>query len=412
MARLVEQREISVSSTSEQEIDFYDALIVLSKHKRMITGVTVIAALVAGIVSLLLPSIYVASTRILPPQQNDSMAMAMLSQLSPLAALAGNGLGLNNRSDVYVAMLKSRTLADSMIRRFGLQKLYDAKMMVDARRALDKRTSITVAKDGMINIEVEDRSPERAAELANGYVDDLRQLSQKLAVTRAAQRRLFLEGQVNQTKEQLANAEVALKKAQETTGLIQPDNQGRAIIESVARMQAQIAAKEVQLTAMRSFATERNPDLLRTEQEVAGLRVQLSKLEKDSKAGNGNILVATKQVPEAALEYVRRLRDVKYHETMFEALAKQYELAKFDEANEASIIQVLDKAVPPERRARPRRTLIVLISLVAAALLACVAAFVMDAQERANADPEHAAKLQLLKRYLRGPRSELLHNRE
>lgn len=412
MARLVEQREISVSSTSEQEIDFYDALIVLSKHKRMITGVTVIAAFVAGIVSLLLPSIYVASTRILPPQQNDSMAMAMLSQLSPLAALAGNGLGLNNRSDVYVAMLKSRTLADSMIRRFGLQKLYDAKMMVDARRALDKRTSITVAKDGMINIEVEDRSPERAAELANGYVDDLRQLSQKLAVTRAAQRRLFLEGQVNQTKEQLANAEVALKKAQETTGLIQPDNQGRAIIESVARMQAQIAAKEVQLTAMRSFATERNPDLLRTEQEVAGLRVQLSKLEKDSKAGNGNILVATKQVPEAALEYVRRLRDVKYHETMFEALAKQYELAKFDEANEASIIQVLDKAVPPERRARPRRTLIVLISLVAAALLACVAAFVMDAQERANADPEHAAKLQLLKRYLRGPRSELLHNRE
>lgn len=412
MARLVEQREISVSSTSEQEIDFYDALIVLSKHKRMITGVTVIAAFVAGIVSLLLPSIYVANTRILPPQQNDSMAMAMLSQLSPLAALAGKGLGLNNPSDVYVAMLKSRTLADSMIRRFGLQKLYDAKMMVDARRALDKRTSITVAKDGMINIEVEDRSPERAAELANGYVDDLRQLSQKLAVTRAAQRRLFLEGQVNQTKEQLANAEVALKKAQETTGLIQPDNQGRAIIESVARMQAQIAAKEVQLTAMRSFATEQNPDLLRTEQEVAGLRVQLSKLEKDSKAGNGNILVATKQVPEAALEYVRRLRDVKYHETMFEALAKQYELAKFDEANEAAIIQVLDKAVPPERRARPRRTLIVLISLVAAALLACVAAFVMDAQERANADPEHAAKLQLLKRYLRGPRSELLHNRE
>jgi tyrosine-protein kinase Etk/Wzc len=411
MARLVEQREISVSSTSEQEIDFYDALIVLAKHKRMITGVTVIAAVVAGIVSLLLPSIYVANTRILPPQQNESTAMAMLSQLSPLVSLAGNNLGLKNPNDVYVAMLTSRTLAESMIRRFGLQQLYDAKMMVDARRALEKRTNITVAKDGTINIEMEDRSPQRAAELANGYVDDLRQLSQKLAVTQAAQRRLFLEGQLNQTKEQLANAEVALKKVQETTGLIQPDNQGRVIIESVARMQAQIAAKEVQLTSMRSFATEQNPDLLRTEQEVAGLRVQLAKLEKD-KAGNGNIQVATKQVPEAALEYVRRLRDVKYYETMFEALAKQYELARFDEAKEAAIIQVLDKAVPPERRARPRRTLIVLISLVAAALLACVAAFVMEAQERANADPEHAAKLQLLKQYLRGPRSELLRNRE
>ena len=166
---------------------------------------------------------------------------------------------------------------------------------------------------------------------------------------------MFFQQKLDAEREDLARGELALKQAQQKSGLIQPDAQGRAIIQSVADMRAQVAAHEVQLQAMRSSATENNPDVQRAEPELAGLRSQLAKLQHNTgEIGNGNLEVPTTRLPEAQLEYIRRARDLKYHEALYEFLGKQLEAARIDEAKDAILVQVVDKAVVPERKSGPQ----------------------------------------------------------
>lgn len=402
MAEDLEQQAMTDQPRAEEdELSLLDLAVVLAKHKEIVLGLPFAAAAVAALVSLLMTPIYTATARILPPQQSQSATAALLGNLGALTGIGPSSLGIRNPADLYVGMLQSRTVADQLISRFDLQKLYKAKTLDDARKELKEKTSVRAGRDGIITIQVEDTDPKRAAEMANAYVEELDKLTQSLAVTEAAQRRMFFEKQLKQAKDNLAEAEVELKKTQEQTGLIKLDEQGRAIIEAVANLRAQVAAKEVQLTAMRSFATERNPDYIRVQQELAGLRAQLLRLEKTNTAGGGDIFVPTGKVPESGLEYIRKLREVKYHETLFELLAKQFEVAKADEAKDAGFIQVVDKAVPPEKKSKPKRALIVIVSGLVAGLLAVVAAFLIEAMEKARRDPHSASRLDRLRQHLR-----------
>jgi uncharacterized protein involved in exopolysaccharide biosynthesis len=387
-------------------LDPLDVLLFLAAHKRALLGIPLVGAVIAAVISLLMPNYYAAVTKILPPQQNQSSAAMALAQLGSAAGVPAASLGLKNPNDLYVGMLKSRTVADRLIERFALQKLYDRATLQDTRRVLEQRTAISHGRDGIITVQFEDTDPARAAEIANGYIEELYKLTQTLAVTEAAQRRLFLEKQLKLTRDALADAEVELKKTQEATGLIKLDEQGRAIIEAVAKLRAQIAAKEVEAVTMRAFATERNPAYVRTQQELAGLRLELTRLEKATRSSNkeGDIFVPTGKVPEAGLEYVRRFRDVKYFETVFDLLAKQFEIAKIDEARDTSIVQVLDRALPPERKSRPHRTLIVVVTGLAALLAGLLWALLTDAYQRASRDGEKLAKLERLKILLRRQR--------
>jgi uncharacterized protein involved in exopolysaccharide biosynthesis len=385
----------------DDEASLLDFLIVLAKHKKFIAGVTLGAAIVSAAVSLLLPNIYTGTAKVLPPQQSQSTAAMLLGQLGGLAGLAGGSVGIKNPNDLYVGMLKSRTVADNIIGRFDLQRLYDQETMVETRKEFASNSSITTGKDGLINIEFDDEDPKRAAAVANAYVEELDKLTQSLAVTEAAQRRLFFERQLKQAKDDLSNAEVALKVTQEQTGLIKLDDQGRAIIEAVAALRGQISAKEVELRAMRTFTTENNPDYVRVRQQLAGLRAELTKLERAQIGGGGDILLPTGQVPAAGLEYVRKFRDVKYQEAIFELLAKQFEAAKIDEAKEAAIIQVVDQAIEPDRKSKPKRALIAFLSAFVGFFLAVFLALLLEARERARLNPKQAAQLAALHSQLR-----------
>jgi uncharacterized protein involved in exopolysaccharide biosynthesis len=346
-----------------------DLFFVLTRYKKTVFGVPIVAALATTIATLLLADVYTASSRVLPPQQNQSHA-AILGQLNILGGTAAGALGLKNQGEIYIGMLKSRSLADSLIERFNLKEAFQTTTADDTRRALAKVTRISSGRDGIILIEVDDSNPNRAATLANGYVEELEKINDRLAVTEAAQRRLFFERQLRQQKEALATAEVELKKTQEQTGLIKLDEQGKALFEAVAHLRGQIAAKEVQIGAMRSFSTEHNPDRIRAEAELAGLRQQLSRLERSTTTLDKSTFFPAGKVPELGLAFIRKLRDVKYHESLFELLAKQYELARVDESRDTSIIQVLDKAVEPEKRSGPPRALIVaVVTLVVCALM-------------------------------------------
>ncbi|MBZ5523430.1 MAG: hypothetical protein LAP21_14440 [Acidobacteriia bacterium] len=381
--------------------NFPEPLIILAKRKFFILKFVGLAAVVALVTSLLLPKSYSANAKIMPPQQNQSMSStALLSQLGPLAALAGSGLGLKAPSDLYIAMLHSRTVADALVDRFSLMSVYNVKLREYARRSLETHTEMIAGKDGVISISVEDRDPQRAADLANGYVEELEKLTRTLAVTEAGQRRAFFEREVKAASDDLAGAELALKQTQEKTGLILLDSQSRAMIESLSSLRARVAAQEVLVQSMSSFATPENPDLVRAERQLTALRDQLRRME----GGQGSRSFADvpiESVPTAGLEYVRKLRDVKYREALFELLAKQYEAAKIDEARDALIVQQLDKAVKPERKSWPPKALLVLVSVLLALLLAMLMAFMLEGLERAREDQQFLARFQLFWSYLR-----------
>jgi tyrosine-protein kinase Etk/Wzc len=369
----------------EDEISLIDLAIVLAKHKKLILGAPLITAVIVALISLLIPNSYTATTQMLPPQQQSGAASALLGQLGALSSLAGVSAGIKNPNDTYVAMLKSRTVSDNLIRRFKLQTVYDKKYSSDTRKKLEKASAITAGKDGVIVVKVDDREPKRAAALANGYVEELQKLTKVLAVTEASQRRLFFETQLLQAKQALGDAEISLKQLQEKTGLIQLDAQAEALVKAGSELKAQIAMKEVEIGAMRTFATGNNPDYIRIEQLLGGLRSQLAKVE----AG----YVTARKIPEAGLEYVRKVRDLKYAETVYELLAKQFEIAKIDEAKEGSMIQVLDRAVVPDKKSNPKRSLMVALATLAVGFCAVLWAFVVEGLNRAKEDADNAARL-------------------
>lgn len=371
----------SQSARTGDEISLLVLLSVLVKHKKLVLGLPFVVAVVVSGITLTMPNIYTGTTKILPPQQNQSGASALVSQLGGLAALAG--AVTKSSTDIYVGMLKSRTVADNLIQKFGLIKVYDAEYPSMARKRLERETVILAGKDGIVTIEVDDKDPKRAAELANAYVDELLKISQVLAVTEAAQRRLFFERQFAQAKENLANAEVLARQALQQGGLVKVDDQGRTLVEATARIRVLISIKEVQIGAMRAFATDLNPDLRLAQQELDSLRRELAKME-----GTGT---AAKSAGNAAgsgqgMDSLRLLRDVKYREVIFEALARQYELAKIDEAKDSAVVQVMDKAVEPDRKSKPVRSVIVLLSALAAGIFAGFWAFVREAKARAGGE--------------------------
>ena len=393
-----EQDQSAQQQPEEEEVSLLDLLIVLAKHKMLLLGLPAAAAVVSVILSLLLPNIYTGTTKVLPPQQTQATS-AVLAQLGSLAGLAGGSAGsaLKNPNDLYVGMLKSRTVADNLIQRFDLNKLYEQQYQSETRKRLAKETTIVAGKDGIITIEVDDKDSKRAAEMANGYVDELFKLTKVLAVTEASQRRLFFERQLEQAKENLARAEASTRLALEKGGLVLVEGQGRVMAETSARLRAEITVKEIQIGAMRTFASEQNPELQRTQQQVDVLKRELARTEGTS----GIRSSANAETNVKGIENLRLLREMKYNEVTYELLARQYEIAKIDEAKDSAIIQVMDKAIEPDRKSKPSRSLIVIVSTFVAGLLATILAFVSEAMGKTRNDPDQSQRLTRLKAYLR-----------
>ena len=393
--------EGSDPSQAETEVSLLDILVLLLERKRFIVRFVLGAAVLATVVALVLPVQYEAKIVLLPPAQNSSMSSALLGQLgnlASLASLAGGSLGIKNPADMYVSFLSSRTVEDAMIQRFGLMKEYHEKRMSDTRKAFERRTTaVAGTKDGLIRISVEDRDPKRAAELANGYVEEFRRLSATLAITEAARRRLFFEQQVQQAKDKLTEAEEAMTKTEQSTGVLQIDSQARSLIESAAILRAEVVAKQVQIEGMRSFATDNNPTVVLAKQELAALQSQLEHVAGSHNDTGSDINLSKGRVTQSGMEYLRRFRDLRYQEAVFELLAKEFEIAKLDEAREGSIIQVVDAAVPPDKKSSPHRLLIVLASTVLAFFVAVFWVWMRKRLDAAFELPENRQRLRAIR---------------
>jgi tyrosine-protein kinase Etk/Wzc len=381
------------------EINLLDLLIVLLKRKRLILGITFISALITAIVSLIMPPVYRAETSLLPPQPSSSMALQALSQLAGGAAgIGAEVLGIKTPADLYAGLLKSNTVLDRIIDRFKLMELYKCKYRTDARKRLLDNIQVSVdKKSNIITLSVEDKDPVRASEMANAFVEELKALTKGLAITEASQRRLFFEEQLKDTRLALIKAEEDLKKFQEKTGAIKVEEQAKAVIEGIATLRAQIAAKEVEIKVMKTYSTPYNPDLQRAEEALRAMKAELQKLEaKEGK--NPDPLMPTGRMPEVGMEYLRKLRELKFNETLYELLLKGYETARLDEARDAVVIQVVDKPIPPDKRAKPKRTLMVLVATFTGFFLSIFIAFFIEYKEKASQDPEQKERIEAIRK--------------
>jgi len=387
----INQEDESLRSKGDR-IDFFDILLLVSDARKSI-AVWTLAFLCLGVLySLFANPVFTAAAIILPPQQGQSFSAKMMEQLSPLMALSG--AGMKSPADMYIGILESRTIADHLIEKFQLQQLYKAKKMEDARIALRRNSRFLASKDGLIHITVDDGDPKRASEMVNAYVDELYSMNSHLAITEAAQRRVFFDQELADEKNALTTAEEDLKRTAEKTGIVQLGGQAESIVAALARLRAEIASREVQLSAMRTFATDENPDAVRVQEEISSLRNQLSKLEGDPRNPQLSALgIPAGRVPAITLEYLRKLREVKYHESLFELLSKQYEAARIDEAKAAPIIQVVDRAIPPDKKSGPHRILITLGCGFIGLFVGFVLAAITQALRRAAEIPEYAIKL-------------------
>jgi len=372
---------------TDDEISLLDLLQTIVDNLRLLVlGPLAVGVLALGI-SFLIPPTYTAKTQFLPPQQQQSAAASILASLGSLGGLAGAVGGIKNPADQFIAYMKSVTLQDSLIDRFKLLERYEAKSKTDARLALTGTVRVASGKDGLMSVEVDDKDPQFAADLANAHVEELAKLLSKLATTEAQQRRLFFEKQLALAKDKLIQSEIALK-ATGVSGSVLKSNPASAVA-AVAGLQAAVTAQEVKLGAMRGYLAESAPDFKLAMSELSNLRAQLAKQEKDSPATGG------KTTTEG--DYITKYREFKYHETLFELFSKQFELAKLDEAREGAVIQVLDAAEAPERKAKPKKALIAIIATLAAGFAFLLFVFIRQALNNAGKNQESVDKLNRLK---------------
>ena len=368
----------------EVEINLLDYWYVLAKHKRILFFITGISFISSIIISLYLPKIYTATTSILPPQQEE---IGMISKLpGGFSNLASGFLGKSSPVDLWLGILKSNSIRDSIIDRFDLMNVFNLSKRDEAQAYLAGTIRISKSKENIVSITVEDQDPERAAEIANAYVEELDQINQNIVTTSGRRMRIFVEERLKEASVELSRAEEAIKDFQETTRTIKLDTQSKAIIEAIGTIKGRLMAKEVQLKTLQSFATPTHPnvELLRT--EVNELEESLRELLEGKKhPGNPSpedIFIPTQKLPDLGLQFVRLMREAKIQETLFGLLTQQYEMARIQEAKDTPTIQVLDIATVPETRSKPKRKQIVILTTLIAAFFSVFLAFFIEYIQR------------------------------
>ena len=377
---------------SDDEISLLDlAQTVVDNLRLLVLGPLAVGVAALGISFAITPT-FTAQVAFLPPQQSQSMAAGLLNSLGALGGLAGAAAGIKNPSDQYVSFLKSTSIEDALIERFKLMDRYKAEYKQDARKTLEGKVKIAAGKDGIITVDVDDKDPQFAADLANAHVDELTKLMGRLAVTEAQQRRQFFEQQLSSAKDKLAAAEIALRETGVNASVLKSNP--ASAVAAVAGLQAQVTAQEVKLGAMRGYLAESAPEFKQAMTELMSLRAQLAKQSQSEAPANPKDAMNGKA---GQGDYINRYRDFKYQETLYELFAKQFEMAKLDEAREGATIQVVDAAQPPERKSKPKKALIAVLATLASGFALLLFVFVRQALRNGAQDEETAQKLQALR---------------
>jgi len=384
----MQDRVTATEAVEEDEgIDLLDLALPLLQHWKLLVAGPLLAGIVALGITYLIKPTFTSRTVFLPPQQQQSAAASALASLGALSGLAGAAAGIKSPADQYVALLQSTTIADRLIDEFKLMQVYESKYRFEARKELADNVRVALGKkDGLISIEVDDEEPQRAAEMANRHVDELRRLTSQLALTEAQQRRVFFESQLKKTRDDLIQAQQQLQTSGFNPGALKAEP--KAAAEGYARLKAEVTAAEVRLQTLRRNLSETTPEVQQAQTMLGALREQLGKTEATTDLTGGP-------------DYISKFREFKYQETLFELFSRQYELARLDESREGALIQVVDAAKPAERKSRPKRAIIAVATTLATLLLLAVFVVTRHSWRQSAARPEKAAKLAQLRAALK-----------
>jgi tyrosine-protein kinase Etk/Wzc len=359
-----------------QEVTSLDMLTWLGEGKRLIATAAAAAAMIALSVALLLPSKYTARATFLPPANSQGSAVPTAAAAA-LGALGGAAAGFAPKTadELYLALFRTDSVTRALDERFQLRERLEVETFEDLRTEILKVVRVALdRRSGVISIDVDDKEPMFAAQVANALGDEVAKVLSRLAVTEAQQRRAFFEQQVQVTQEALIRAEDDLRAFQERSGVIAIDKQAEALLLGSAQVRSLIAEREVQLRVLRATATPENPDVLRLRTEIDALRSELRGLEaRRTEAGStGTSDLRIDRLPSAGIDFLRARRNVKLQETLLEGMVRQLEAAKLDEAREGPALQLVEAAVAPDRRSGPKRSMIVIGTVMAAVAAACL----------------------------------------
>ncbi|MBU4448226.1 MAG: hypothetical protein KKD99_06540 [Proteobacteria bacterium] len=375
-----------------------DYLIVLAKQVRLIVYTTVVVGVLTLLILLMIPNEFTAKASILPPQQNMTLSAQLLDQLGGAAlpgnmaggggmgGIAANLLGLKSPGDLYAGILNSDNIFDLIIERFQLKQLYRSGLsfkdpyIEDIRKELRKRSNITVGKDGIITIEVTDEVPARAAEMANAFVEGLDKALQDMAIQEAKSRLAFLEKESLKASHNLIKAEENFRAFSEQSSVLQIEAQTRGALEYIATLRATIDAKDVQLQVMRQQATPLHYNVIRLETELKGLKEKLQDVETQQAQNPrlGEALISTSKFPALGLEYARLFREVKFQEVLSQLYSKLVELARLDTIRDATVVHIVDRARPPEKKSKPKRLVLTMLVAMVTFFFMIFVAFTRD----------------------------------
>ncbi|UFS69270.1 Wzz/FepE/Etk N-terminal domain-containing protein [Geomonas sp. RF6] len=369
-------QETKQTIPEEGELNLLELVHVLARRRRIIITSCVAAALISAAVSFAMPKQYKATATVLPPQKEGASNLsALLGQASGLSGLTTGLFGSTSSTDLYVGILKSRSVADAVIAKLDLTNVFHARNREESRKRLSSVVKVQAGKDGIITINAEMESPKLAADLANAMVAELGKKSVQLNLTKAGGERVFLEKRLEVVKSDLKNAEEELKGFQQRNRSIKVEAQAVATIEGLAKVKAELVSREVQLASLSISRTAESPEVKSLEGSIARLRHQVAAMEG---VGGLDAIPAVGNVPALAVEYARRMRNLKVQEAIYEQLTKQYEMAKLSEAKDSASLQVLDEAVPPLKKSKPVRSVIILASTFAAFILSALAAVLLE----------------------------------
>jgi uncharacterized protein involved in exopolysaccharide biosynthesis len=370
----VQAPELALVETSERPVE---RLRLLWDERRFLWKMFLYGVVLGTLVAFLIPKYYESQAQLMPPDTGDSPGMAMMAAMfsggsgGGLGALAGDLLGLKNTGAVFVGILQSRTIQDRLVKRFNLQEVYGSDLEEEACKKLSGRTDVSEdRKSGIITIEVLDRDPQRAADLAQAYVDELNKLYAEVSTSAARRERMFLEERLRQVKIDLNKAAVDFSQFASKNTTINIEEQGKAMVESAAVLQGQLIAAQSELKGLEQIYTPNNVRVRSLKGQIAELQAQLNKLGgtpggAPDQAGpsDASLYPSIRQLPLLGVKYFDLFREAKIQEAVYEALTQQYEMAKVQEAKETPSVQLLDHANYPEKKTFPPRLAIIFLGV-------------------------------------------------
>ncbi len=385
-------------------------LALLWEERRFLFRFAVLGWVLSIVIAILIPSRYTSTTRLMPPDQTGQGISAMLSALGKggdLGAVGGQLLGLKTSGDLFIGVLRSRTVEDDVIDKFDLRKVYGAPLYLLARKVLEANTDVSAdRKSAILTIQITDRDRNRAAAMGREYVEALNNVVINLNTSSAHKERVFLEERLGQVQRDLEAAEKDFSKFASQNTAIDVKEQGRAMIGAAAELQGQLIAAETQLEGLRQIYTSNNVRIRSLQARIDEYRHQLQKLggkvppspeagtsedEQSATAGaNEDLYPSIRRLPILGVEWADLYRQTKVQEAIFETLTKQYELAKVEEARETPSVKVLDPADVPEHKSYPPRTVIVMFGTMLAFLFGAV--WLLAAAQWRKVDPADPGK--------------------